>query len=122
MIFRQQPENPRPQARYKEGSDERISKMTGPIRGINENEPKTPQKPPTNLTTETNTADEEPYLPVTITVSTSHVHFTMTNAVPQGNEIRASEDPRAILSPTSVQIRHDQAKFHQPQIWHRSQI
>ena len=31
-------------------------------------------------------------------------------ATPQGNEIRASEDPRAFLSPTSAQIRYDQAK------------
>ena len=27
------------------------------------------------------------------------------------HEIRASEDPRAILSPTSAQIRHDQANY-----------
>ena len=38
----------------------------------------------------------------------------MTAAAPQGNEIRASEDPRVILSPTPAQIRHDQAKFDQP--------
>ena len=38
------------------------------------------------------------------------MNFTMTTAAPQGNEIRASEDPRAILSPTPAQIRHDQAK------------
>ena len=42
----------------------------------------------------------------------------MTTAAPQGNEIRASEDPRAILRPTSVQIRHDQAKFDQPRNRH----
>ena len=38
------------------------------------------------------------------------MNFTMTTAAPQGNEIRASEDPRAILNPTPAQIRHDQAK------------
>ena len=32
-------------------------------------------------------------------------------SAPQSNEIRASEDPRRILSPTPAQIRHDQAKF-----------
>ena len=35
----------------------------------------------------------------------------MKAATPQGNEIRASEDPRAILRPTWAQIRHDQAKL-----------
>ena len=46
--------------------------------------------------------------------STSHIPFTTTTAAPQGNEIRASEDPRAILSPSPAQIRHDYAKFNQP--------
>ena len=32
-------------------------------------------------------------------------------AAPKGNEIRGSEHPRAISSPTSVQIRHDQRKL-----------
>ena len=31
-------------------------------------------------------------------VSTSHMNFTIHRATPQGNEIRASEDPRAFLA------------------------
>ena len=47
---------------------------------------------------------------ITCSVSTSNMQCTMAAAARQGNEIRASEDPRAILSPTPAQIRHDQAK------------
>ena len=35
----------------------------------------------------------------------------MTRGAPQGNEIRASEDPWAILSWFALRIRHVQAKF-----------
>ena len=51
---------------------------------------------------------------ITCSVSTSHFVSSLTTAAPQGNEIRASEDPRAILRPSPAQIRHDQAKFKQP--------
>ena len=51
---------------------------------------------------------------ITCSVSTSHFVSSMTTAAPQGNEIRASEDPRAILRPSPAQIRHDHAKFDQP--------
>ena len=62
-----------------------------------------------------------PVLPtreLTILLETNRLYkphtITMTTAAPQGNEIRASEDPRAILSPSPAQIRHDHAKFDQP--------
>ena len=45
-----------------------------------------------------------------LTVSTSHMEFNMTPATPQSNEIRASEDPRAISSPKPLQNRHLQGK------------
>ena len=51
---------------------------------------------------------------VLLVASTSHIQCTVTAAAPQGNEIRASEDPRASLNPKPAQIRHDQAKFDQP--------
>ena len=51
---------------------------------------------------------------ITCSVSEGHTISSMTTAATQGNEIRASEDPRAILSPTSAQIRHEHAKLEQP--------
>ena len=51
-----------------------------------------------------------------LTVSTSHIGYTISAAAPQGNEIRASEDTRAILGPTPAQLRNDQAKFDRPPI------
>ena len=51
---------------------------------------------------------------ITCSVSTNHIVSSMAAATPQGNEIRASEDPRTILSPSPAQIRHDQSRFEQP--------
>ena len=54
-----------------------------------------------------------PITPVTVLLYGLPLYesLVITRGAPQGNEIRASEDPRRILNPTPAQIRHDQAKF-----------
>ena len=108
-IFRQQPAYPRPRTQHKEGSDGRISKSTGPIQSNQRKRHKIPTKPIDQLDRR-----NRPRRRIILLAGNNYRLYkshTMKGNAPQGNEIRASEDPRAILGPTSVQIRHDQRKL-----------
>ena len=60
------------------------------------------------------TRNSSPICPLQRYYSTSVALYescNMTRGAPQGNEIRASEDPWAILTSFALGIRHQQAKF-----------